>query len=182
MRRSATATAALEQTAWAVARRLPSFGYSEIAVEVRIGHEKATEIVRGWQSKGLVELVSGGIGKRNLFRVLPGAELPVPPTGRTPEENLWSAMRGLKTFRPTDLAAHATTEAVKVGPDEALAYCRSLLAAGYLAVSVKAVPGQREAIYRLVRNTGPRPPQERRVRAVVDPNLDEIVVIGGPNA
>jgi hypothetical protein len=43
----------------------------------------------------------------------------------------------------------------------------------------KALPGRREAIYRLVRDTGPRPPRERRVRAVWDENLGEYTYISG---
>ncbi|MDP2064178.1 MAG: hypothetical protein Q8Q63_03405 [Phaeovulum sp.] len=41
------------------------------------------------------------------------------------------------------------------------------------------MPGRREAIYRLIRNTGPRPPRERRVRAVWDDNLGELVLLNG---
>lgn len=183
MKVSASAREALSRTAWAVAldyqRRDQPFGYGEIAVGAKIGSEVAAKLVRSWLAQGLVEKTASGHGLRNLFRVKPGAALPDPLPGRTVEDNLWTAMRGLKSFRPSDLAAHATTDTVLATPDMAQAYCRALLAAGYLSVAVKAIPGRREAIYRLVRDTGPRPPRERRVRAIMDPNLDEVIVIGG---
>jgi hypothetical protein len=87
-------------------------------------------------------------------------------------------MRGLKSFTPTDLCAHSTSPELVVTVDEATSYCRALCAAGYLGVARKAEPGRREAIYRLARNTGPKPPREKRVRAVIDDNTKDIVVIG----
>lgn len=175
---------ALVRIAWAVAldheRRGVPFGYGEIAVGTKVTAEYAARIVRVWVADGLAEQVAAGKGLRNLYRLKAGAALPEALPGRTPEDNVWTAMRGLRSFRPTDLAAHATTDTVQVDAEFAQAYCRMLLSAGYLAVVAKAVPGRREAIYRLVRDTGPRPPREKRVRAVVDPNLDDVIVIGGP--
>jgi hypothetical protein len=97
---------------------------------------------------------------------------------RSPEQNMWTAMRQLKSFTPRDLAAHAATEEVMVTIEAAQSYCRSLFSAGFLAVARKAVPGKVEAYYRLTRNTGPRPPREKRVRAVIDDNTEAGVVIG----
>ena len=89
-------------------------------------------------------------------------------------------MRQMKSgFTPRDLAAHATTEDKLVTPEDAQEYCRALLGAGYLGVNRKAVPGKTEPIYRLIQNTGPRAPREKRVRAVIDDNTDRTIVIGG---
>jgi hypothetical protein len=89
-------------------------------------------------------------------------------------------MRQLKAgFGPREIAAHATTEETEVTVEAAQDYCRALLGAGYLAVAKKAVPGKTQAIYRLIRNTGPRAPREKRVRAVIDANTEQTIVIGG---
>lgn len=173
MRVTRETQAAVADAAWAVAARLESFGYAEISAEMKVCMDQATRIVRGWVKAGAVELVQSGIGKRNLWQVKAGYEPPA--RSRTPEKNMWDTMRQLKSFNPTALAAHAETT-VPVASD----YCQTLLAAGYLRVESKAVPDRkREAIYRLINNTGPFPPRERRVRAVVDANTDQVIVIGG---
>ena len=77
------------------------------------------------------------------------------------------------------LAVAAATPDIEVTLDQAQAYCRSLLAAGYLSVARKAVPGKTEALYRLIRKNGPLPPREKLVRAVIDDNTNAVVVIGG---
>ena len=172
---------AVAEAALAAARLRETFSYGDIAADVRIPMERATLIVRGWVASGLAEVAReprGGL--RKLFRLIGEGDGAVRPAGRTPEDNLWTAMRGLRSFTPTDLAAHAVTEAVAVTVDHARAYCRFLLAAGYLRVMRKAEPSRkREAIYHLVRNTGPKSPRERRVRAVLDPNTAALSLLEG---
>lgn len=169
----------VQAAAWAAASRMKFFGYSEIAVEMHISHEMATRFVRAWSDEGRLIALQAGPGLRKLWRADP-AWKPVPvKQGRTADLNLWTGMRGLGSFTARDLAAHASTEEVPVGVDYAQGYCRALLASGHLKVVRKAVPGRAEAVYRLARNTGPRPPRERRVVAVIDDNTDAVVVIGG---
>ena len=43
----------------------------------------------------------------------------------------------------------------------------------------KAVPGRSQAVYRLVRNTGPQPPMIQRVRQVFDPNTNTVHPLEG---
>jgi hypothetical protein len=180
MRVTRETQAAVAEAAWAVAERHGTFGYAEISAETKICMDQATRIVQGWVKAGAVELVQAGIGKRNLWRVRPDYLPPLVVAPRGPADNLWTAMRRLRSFTATDLSAHATAEAVTVTVSDAAEYCRALLAAGYLAVVRKAAPDRkREAIYRLVKDTGPRPPRERRVRAVVDANTEQVIVIGG---
>jgi hypothetical protein len=171
-------TVAIEERAWNIARTLPAFGYAEISIELKIGLERATAIVRAWERVGALTPVKSGAKKRKLWRVA-DPDRSAPPQGRSAADNLWTAMRKLRVFSPTDLSAHATTEHVAVSTEEALAYCRSLLDAGYARVERKAVPGLREAIYRLTRDTGPLPPREKRVRAIIDDNVGDVKIIGG---
>jgi hypothetical protein len=178
MRVTEQTKADIADAAWAIAQRMTAFGYGEIEAELKIGAKQAMRIVRGWDAAGLLSPVQSGPGLRKLWRVTPEAVRPQATKGRTAEDNLWTAMRGLKSFTPTDLCAHSTSHELVVTVDEATSYCRALCAAGYLGVARKAEPGRREAIYRLARNTGPKPPREKRVRAVIDDNTKDIVVIG----
>lgn len=94
-------------------------------------------------------------------------------------ENMWRSMQGLAEFSPRDIAAHSTTPDVSVTEGSAKAYCSMLLRCGYLRVVQKATPGGRLAIYRLIRNRGPRPPQIQRVKRVYDPNTGEVFMPEG---
>lgn len=180
MRLSPKAVDAVKEAAFAHAATLPQFGYAELSIKVQMSEAWISKTVREWNERGLVELVQSGHLIRTIWRVKPGARLSLAARSRSPEQNMWTAMRQMKAgFTPRDLAVHATTEEVLVTPEAAQDYCRSLLGAGYLGVARKAVPGKTEAIYRLVKNTGPRAPREKRVRAVVDDNTEQTIVIGG---
>jgi hypothetical protein len=168
------------EAAFAHAATLPEFGYAEIAIAMGMSHEWTRKVVRAWKRAGLLEEVRTGHKLRALFRVKPDAKPRLAAKARSPEQNMWTAMRQLKAgFGPREIAAHATTEETEVTVEAAQDYCRALLGAGYLAVAKKAVPGKTQAIYRLIRNTGPRAPREKRVRAVIDANTEQTIVIGG---
>ncbi|MCW1934096.1 hypothetical protein [Pararhodobacter zhoushanensis] len=167
---------ASDQAAWNAARRLPKFSYAALAAEAGVPIERATRLTRGWVRVGVVEEL-GRVGSNKLiFRVCRDVE--TPPQSRpdqSAEGNMWRTMRALRAaFTPTDIAAHATTEAVRASTADAQAYCQMLVRAGYLKVARKAVPNRREAVYRLVKDTGPKPPRERRLRVVWDDNLAEV--------
>lgn len=90
-------------------------------------------------------------------------------------ENMWRSMQGLVQFSPRDLAAHSCTPDVSVSEETAKSYCSMLLRTGYLRVIEKASPNLgRQAVYRLIRNNGPKPPQIQRVKRVYDPNTGEV--------
>lgn len=89
-------------------------------------------------------------------------------------DNMWRSMRMLGQFDARAIAVHSTTMTVTVSEATAKAYVGMLVRTGYLRVVVKAVPGKRPAVYRLVRNSGPKPPQVQRVKHVYDPNTKEV--------
>ncbi len=165
--------------AWALAQRLGRFTYADISAQLHISMDRASEIVRDWVRAGAVARFEAPRGRQLVHEIVPGRAPQMTGGPGSVPLNLWTAMRGLKSFTPTDLAAHATTDTVQVGLAAAQAYCQALLRGGYLKVERKASPPQREAIYRLIRNTGPLPPRERRVRAVFDENLGQIVHVEG---
>ena len=99
-----------------------------------------------------------------------GSEAP-----QTSREKMWRTMKMLGVFHYRSLAAHA-----QVAGLDARDYVCHLRRAGILRVVQPARPG-RVALYMLPvsARTGPRPPQVRRDKAVVDPNTGR--VHGGPS-
>lgn len=94
-------------------------------------------------------------------------------------QNMWNSMRGLVEFSPRDIAAHSTTPDVRVTEPTVKSYCTMLLRTGYLRVLRKAEPSAgRQAVYRLIRNSGPKPPQIQRIKQVFDPNTGTVHVPG----
>lgn len=166
------------QAALVFASTLERFGYAELSKQMERSMTWARNTVRVWLEAGVIEEVDQTQGAAWQWRVKDAAKITVAVKTRSPEQNMWTAMRQLKSFSPRELAAHATTEATDVPLETAQEYCRALLGAGYLTVARKAIPGTRLAIYRLVRNTGPRPPRAKRVRAVIDDNTETVTVIG----
>ncbi|WP_370270152.1 hypothetical protein [Nioella sp.] len=87
-------------------------------------------------------------------------------------EQLWRSMIILKRFTFRDLIQTAT---INIPEATASAYCRDLLAAGYLRVLRKAEPKKGGiAEYVLIRHSGPRSPQVQRIKQVYDPNTGEV--------
>ncbi len=169
---------AVAEAAWAKALTLESFGYADISNAVGISLPQATRIVRGWLREGSIEDAGTGLSARLLFRCKPDFVRVEPLRQRSPEENMWTAMRRLRSFTPTDLASHATTETVKVDAKAASDYCRALMDAGFVTIGRQASPALgREAIYRLASVPGVLAPVLRRVRAVVDPNTGRAHII-----
>ena len=91
-------------------------------------------------------------------------------------EQLWRAMRILKTFDCVALAAAASTQAHQVAVQEAKSYVKFLARAGYLQLVEKSA-GPIAARYRFVRarDTGPRAPLVARDKSVMDGNTGDVV-------
>jgi hypothetical protein len=166
----------LNQSLWATAVRLESFSYFDLCAETGRSEKVVRAAIKGWEEQRKVKRLGAGAKNRIVFRVLEGRELIARDIG--PLGNMWTAMRGLKTFSPIDISAHASTDAVGVSIDDARAYCGTLLRAGYLKELRKASPRKHEATYRIVKNTGPKAPRVRRVRVVFDENLGEVTHMG----
>lgn len=167
----------VEAKIWALAQRHGVFGYGEIIAELSISERVARDIVLSWVASGRVLERSAGKRKRKMFE-LPAALREPKDRSSIVAQQLWTAMRGLRSFGPLDLASHCRAD-LQVELAEASAYAQSLLRGGYLKVVQTASPGKREAIYKLIRNTGPRPPREKRVQAIWDPNEAIYVYIAG---
>ncbi|MGV8987617.1 MAG: hypothetical protein ACOH2H_15205 [Cypionkella sp.] len=163
-RRSATVA-----RAWTYALRAGVFGYAELSAELSISMEAARDIIQAWIAEGRTKVRSGGSqAGRKMFELTQAYREPTDRTSKVAQQ-MWTAMRGLKTFTPVDLQAHCVPD-LRVDLVEANTYAQALLRGGYLNVVRTAVPGVRDATYKLIRNTGPRAPREKRVQAIWDPN------------
>jgi len=165
---------ARKQVAWVAAKRRGRFSYAELAAEVGASTRWIAIWSKEWEAEGLVRCIAGGAESRNTkrFEVLPEGEFRLEMRGDAIDQ-MWTVMRkSPQGFTPTDLLAQI---AVSATPEEARTYCHTLLTAGYLRCSSKAVPKRREAVYRLVNATGIRAPRPKRLRCVVDPNTGKII-------
>jgi hypothetical protein len=93
----------------------------------------------------------------------------------TAQEQLWTAARGLASFGLRELMFAATTPETRPTYSATKVFVHRLARAGYL-VSLPR-PGSRAWRLKPGMNTGPRPPERRRLRADVlwDPNLKAFV-------
>ena len=175
---------ARRKVAWTAAQRRGEFSYKQLSGDTSLSiDDQIRKFVGEWIVEGLVEVAEERRNGQKRFRLTElGRKRGMPSAiaaaaAETAHGNMWRAMRGLANFTALDISTHATTPTCAVEERQAQEYCQMLVRAGYLKVVQKAVPGRRHAIYRLIKQTGPRPPRERRVRAVYDDNLGEYVHI-----
>lgn len=125
----------------------------------------------------------GKIGHQNTFVALKKVRL-VPRLNTKGEvvtqglgcDYMWRAMKMMKRFNKRDLAAQASTEAVKISVHTAETYIKYLCRAGYVKCTKQGgshILG--EYMFIPSKNTGSRAPMIQRVKNVYDPNLKKVV-------
>lgn len=167
---------------WAIARHHAEFTAHELSAASGRTVRYVKDALREWIRGGFVER-AGRRGNKALYRLARTEADPnralrcaIPHAG--PEDRMWFAMRKCgDAFSARDVAMWSNSAEVPVSVEQAQRYCRVLLATGYLRCTVPADGRGNPALYRLVRNTGPRAPLERRVRAVLDPNRNTVAVV-----
>lgn len=97
-----------------------------------------------------------------------------PVTQGLRNERLWRTMRMLREFSVDELKLGASTRTDTVSLSLASRYVTTLHDAGYLIVT-RERGNTTPAIYRLVRDTGPLPPQLQTVRRIFDPNKGRVM-------
>lgn len=97
------------------------------------------------------------------------------------EGAIWTAIRHQKKFRPVDLFAALSPARPDISQGDILSYCRVLRTAGYLRASARTRSRKMgpETSLILTRNTGPLPPQQKRMTVVIDSNEDKIIYASG---
>ena len=169
-----------QDAVWERIRALCIFSLGEVSAEIGVDRKTARDYVKRLEAGNYIEPFGEPEEGRWRLKHDAGVHAPrlkrdgTPSTQGAGTMNMWRAMRLMGEFSPRDLAAHATTDTVSVSEATAKSYCSMLLKADYLRVRQKAVPGKRQAVYRLVRHTGPLPPQIQRVKQVWDANLRKV--------
>lgn len=126
------------------------------------------------RTEGVIEPCGGGTYNGDAWRYRIVRDGEAPPARRLEgsdmglrQQALWTAMRGLRTFTPAELAQAASTEVLVIGSETTRSYVRDLRIAGYLSQVG-------DGGYRLLpsRNSGPRAPIVLRAqRGAFDLNL-----------
>lgn len=172
---------------WATIRQQAgaSFSANSVAEKARLDPRTVDDYFVGLVASGhLVRVGEASRSRRNQAVMLvrdTGHEAPrVRRDGSVVEqgggtEAMWRTMQVLGEFTSDDVAHHATTDRCGVSVETAASYVQSLARAGYLRVVRPASNAGRRALYRLIRRTGPRPPQVQRVKQVYDPNTGEVL-------
>jgi hypothetical protein len=158
-----------------------SFSVIEIAHSIRLGVDTVRDYLAGLCNAGYLLKVNRPMPEshRTQYYILDndtGCDAPrvrkdgTPVTQGQGRQQMWNAMRILKSFTATDLAFNASTDDHRVAEKEAQTYCAILCKAGYLV-------GRAEQRYMLIEAmwTGPHPPQIQRTKQVYDPNLKRVV-------
>ena len=173
------------QTIWAEVRRRPGkVASGAISDRTGILCKTVSDYIVSLARAGFLELAADAAVQRDrVYRLVRdvGHEAPrvrrdgsaVAAGGGT--EAMWRTMHVLGDFTAAELAQHATTDRSAVSEATAATYLSILARAGYLR-TVRPAQSRlaRPAVYRLIRRTGPRPPQVQRVKRVYDPNTGEV--------
>ncbi|CUH68022.1 hypothetical protein TG4357_03346 [Thalassovita gelatinovora] len=169
---------------WNLAKIHEEFTAHDLAAAAHRSLEHVRQSIKDWVRWGYAK-ADGKRGNRDLYRVVKGKTGTPPatdPSGRvianvTPHQSMWFVIRKSGVFSYRDVAMQANTQDVAVIEDQARDYCQMLANAGYLDVVRKADGKGRLALYRLVKNTGPLPPREKRIRAVWDDNARDYTYV-----
>jgi predicted ArsR family transcriptional regulator len=160
----------------AIRRRTDDFTIADVAAACGADRKTIRDYLACLSAGGYVEHTPAPVGHPASYRMLRDTGIHAPrlrADGSAVQqgnitEQLWRGMYILREFTFRDLIE---TASIDISEDTARAYCKMLLATGYLKVMRKADPTQgRIAKYRLVRDSGQAAPQVQRVKRVYDPN------------
>jgi len=142
---------------------------------------KTENFLRMLCREGYVFLVSTGNGGRNIYsrHSQPNLKTKKEDRRKSTHGGMWAVMRTMREFSAAEIFAATCDAFPDLTADKANRYCRNLLKAKYLKVTQTAHHQGRPARYRLIKNTGPLPPEVRRLECVVDGNTDLVAYVAG---
>ncbi|UGA45981.1 hypothetical protein HU230_0008060 [Bradyrhizobium quebecense] len=162
------------------------FTINDVDDQSNVGRGDIQVYVWSLSKAGFLDIVRAGKANRasTVFRLVKRQRI-APRVRRdgsiipaTAQENLWTAIRTLKSFGLRELAFAATTEDVRPTYEGTKRYVMRLTDAGYLVITSPS-GGPKGATWRLKpsMNTGPKAPERRAVNADVmwDPNTKVFV-------
>jgi hypothetical protein len=164
---------------WQAIRKAGEFRLEDVLVKTALNKRTVEQYLQGLSKceKPYLEAITTQGSPRTYKLVRDSQEPPrVRPDGTfvtqgQGRKNLWRTMRIMKQFDFTMLVEASSTDTHKVAPSEAKTYLRYLIRAGYVRQAGKDFV---TATFRLVRDTGPKPPMIQRVKQVYDPNLKKV--------
>lgn len=165
---------------WTYLKAHPRITYAEVAANSSLSKAKRSNYLSKLRRLGLLK-PCGREGTTQFFSMFSSRDVLERSTQKlaTPEAEIWQVMRILGTFSPPDLSAALMASTIQISDRFIQEYCSVLMRANYLRVLAEARLGTSPARYRLVKNTGPLPPERRRIHVLIDPNKDEIVYSKG---
>jgi len=162
------------QAVWDAIRELKTFTVKEVREETLLGMDTVRDYVIGLHAAGYIGKegfhVQGYAGQWNLVNDI-GVEAPrvrkdgTPVTQGQGRENMWNAMRILRTFTARELAVTSRTPDCFVKESTAADYAKHLCHAGYLSKRPDGCYVMLPTSY-----TGPKAPMIQRTKRVWDPN------------
>lgn len=171
------------QAVWNIVRQLRTdFTIADIAAKTKMAADTIRDYLNGLEKAEYLKGVPGqAIGTAKRYSLIKDAGFDAPRVKRDGKpckrgagnEQMWRTMRILKTFTCAELAVNASTTKHQVKESTAVDYCGDLLKAGYLRVV--SGHGPVAVTYRLIRNTGPKPPIVQRIKQIYDQNQQKVV-------
>lgn len=169
------------QTIWSAIKACDGpFTVTQIASATQVNRSTVYDYLKGLSAAKFLSYTATPLGQLGLWQLIKdnGFHAPrvrrdgSPSVQREATEQMWQSMSALREFTFRDLIE---TAAIPITEATARDYCCHLLAAGYFRVLAKANPAKGQiARYRLIRPSGPRPPQIQKVKRVFDPNTGEV--------
>lgn len=167
---------AWRECAWKEMRRRYKFSLEHIKAKCSAHPRAILDYVVGLVRAGILGDLGGG---DYAIKQDVGAEAPMlKRDGRElrdtrEREQLWRAMKMLRSFTAGDLAIHATTEEHPISERSAAYYLDALRLAGYVAAAGRS--GRRTLYQLLPSRAGAKPPLIQHVMQVYDPNEGKVV-------
>ncbi|WP_436399321.1 hypothetical protein [Roseobacter sp. S98] len=162
-------------------QRHPMFTNAEVLDQVGGPTVRRNHFLRTLRKEGRMKLVTreGGTPFYSLLKTEERLKRAAKKR-RTPEGAIWSAMRAMGRFTQGEIVSSLAATSEPATEADLRKYCSALLDAGYLKVLQKARPmSGRPARYMLLRDTGPLPPEIRRMQVLVDTNEDRVAHVRG---
>ena len=164
------------QAIWDAIRRLETFTTREVRNETLLTMDSVRDYLEGLEAAGYIAPSVKVQGYPTVWKILKdiGVEAPrvrkdgSPVTQGQGRENMWQAMRILRTFTARELAVAARTPECMVRESTAADYAKHLHKAGYLS--------KQDCVYHMLPTafTGPLAPMIQRTKRVWDPNQRKV--------
>lgn len=170
----------IEKAMWGYIASKESVTHADIKGAVDVTDYKRTNFVAKLKRDGLLKKC-GKRGIHDLFTVHDAEALRKNDTEKrqSPQGGMWAGMRVLGNFTPIEIHKAILQRHPDITEMTVTKYCQQLLKAEYLRVVQTAKIGVRPARYRLIKDTGPLPPQVKHKQVIIDGNSGEVAHVEG---